>query len=335
MTMPLAAFLAGLRNLPWVRIQEVFEHDLNLPAAFDLVLLEFSEILRDAVLNQRGPGLLGYFDHLELNFSLRGTPSYYPDSKVIRVNIGFCLFANELGATCDWLESILLSSNKQEIPIAELMRLEAPTAVLRELRALFAVADTGGLEVSGQFGLANPIAMMMLRFALAHEIGHMIMSAESPRLQEHWKETAWSDYAGALDFAVQAGWIDNSQRFRLSRASLRAHVADQWVQEVIADGIGFDTVLRLSHENDCEASQAYARLQVAVELFLHAVAILYRADLGTESHPPPLLRACAMRETRRKVHRVGWEDFLTQYWGPGFITDQLLSKTIPTLGARQ
>lgn len=325
---PPSEFFARLQDLLWMRFSETIDYDLNDKSGFSPALLELVELLKYVVLRQRGPGILGYFSRLELSFSPRADASYDPQNRVLRFNLGFALYINELEATCQWLESVLRRGSKEAVSIPELASSEVPPAVHDELAALFHAGATGELAVSGHNGLAHPVAAVMLRFVLAHELGHLIDAAESPKLHQSWEETAWADYQDALDFGLASGWLNPERWAGLQRRALPETVAAQWGAEFIADGLGFYTALQAAQERPSERQLAYAYLQTAVELFFHSLVLVYRGDVGEETHPPPTLRATVVRARRRKDHRVDWPQFLTGYWAPGSVVSALLDAAV-------
>ena len=172
--------LSLLRALPWVRFSEGIDDDLADKRGFSLALPDFTDLLQDIAVNQRKPGVLGYFRHLELGFSFRADACFDPQSRVIRLNLGFIFFINEMEATCEWLESILLRLAQGASP-EEFAQIRIPAEVDNELIAL-TTAGCGGLAMSGRLGLRTPLARMLLRFLFAHELAHAIDTAASPKL---------------------------------------------------------------------------------------------------------------------------------------------------------
>lgn len=323
-------FFLRLKGLSWIRIKETIDSTLTDRSGFDLVLLEFFNLFWDIVVNQRGPGIIGYVKHIELNFSPRFVASYDPVSRVVRLNMGVIFHANELEATYRWLDSLFFRE-VVAMSLEEIGRLEAPPAVQHEITA-FLQAGEEGLPVSGKFGLEHPIGVTLLRFVIAHELAHLIYFAESPKLQASWRQTAWSDYDDALDYSLSVGWISDTIYNQFLRSSLPEHVATRWITEFVADGLGFYTVSRITPPQNIEPRLSYSVLQTAVEIFFHSFLALYRGDVGTHTHPPPILRCVTIRASQRKLHRVSWPEFLSKHWGPGLLTSQLLATIIRKIG---
>jgi hypothetical protein len=196
-------YFSRLQELSWIRVEEVFYHELTDRGGFHLLLLEFVSLLQDIVINQRGLGILGRLTELELNFSPRFGASYDPQNHVVRLNLGILLYASELEATYRWLDSVLFRETVA-MSLDEISRLVAPSAVQDELTARFHAGE-GRLPVSGKVGLTHPIGLTLLRFVIAHELAHLIDFAESPKLQAFWLEMVWSDYDDALDYCLSVG----------------------------------------------------------------------------------------------------------------------------------
>jgi len=314
-------FFSRLEKLSWIRLAG--SNTLANPGAFHVAFLELVTLLQEIVFNQRGPAVLGYFERLELIYSAHFGATYNHLYRVVRVNLGVLLYVNELGATYRWLDSVILNS-ASVMPLDEISRVEAPADVQDELRALLAAGE-GGLPVTGKLGLTHPIGLALLRFAIAHELGHLIDLGESQRLQDMWRENAWADYNDALQYGLSARWIDQAGYARLQRTSLDERVAARWGREFVADGLGFYTASRIPPPNT-------VWLQIAVEVFFHSLVAVYRGDTGSETHPSPMLRSTIIRAGQRKLRRVGWPEFLAQHWGPGFITSELLATAIRKIG---
>jgi hypothetical protein len=325
-------YLRRLQGLPWIRVREVIDHPLTDPGGFHLFMLEFVDVLKHIVINQRGPGILGYLRHIEFSFSPRVGASYDPQYQVVHLNMGLLLYANELGATYQWLESILFKGTGT-ISVDEILQLDTPSAVQNELTMLLS-AGKGGVPVSGSVGAIHPFGRTLIRFVFAHELAHLIDSAESPALQASWRTAAWSDYDDALDYCLSIGFIDQSRYTQFRRSSLDAHVASRWANEFVADGLGFYTLSQIPPPPDTEPRLALSLLQIAIEVFFHSLIVAYHGDVGTDSHPPPTLRCYTIRAGQRKASRVNWAQFYADYWGPGVITGELLDSTIRKIGGR-
>jgi hypothetical protein len=325
-------YFSRLQELSWIHVREFFNHDLTDRGGFHLALLEFVSLLQDIVINQRGPGILGYFTELELNFSPRFAASYDPQKRVVRLDLGILLYANELEATYRWLDSVLFRK-PVAMSLDAISRLVAPSAVQDELTALFHAGEEG-LPVSGKVGLTHHIGLTLLRFVIAHELAHLIDFAESPKLQASWRETVWSDYDDALDYCLSVGWLDQARYTQFRRPSLAEPVASRWANEFVADGLGFYTASKTPPPGGIEPHLAYSLLQTAVEIYFHSLVAAYRGDVGTHSHPPPTLRCYVIRAGQRKLRRVSWADFLAEHWRPGFITAELLTTTLRKIGGK-
>jgi len=247
------------------------DHKLDARGAFAPSLLELVVLLEELAINQRGPGILGYFTQLELNFEMRADASYAPHSRVVSLSLGFPLLANELEATYRWLESVFFRESGM-IPLGDLARMKAPLEVRDELEAFYR-AGAEGLPISGKSGVEHPIGQALLRFVLAHELGHMIDFAESPQLRASWRETVWSHYQDALDYCLSTGAIDRSRYTRFLRSSLDTQVADQWATEFLADGLGFYTLSKLPPPSGMTWERSYAVLQSAVGMFFHVLVL--------------------------------------------------------------
>jgi hypothetical protein len=325
-------YFRRLQGLPWIRVREVIDHPLTDPGAFHLFMHEFVDVLKHIVINQRGPGILGYLQHLEFSFSPRVGASYDPQYRVVRLNLGLVLYANELEATYQWLESLIFKRT-DTISVDEIVQLHTPFAVQNELTALLS-AGKGGIPVSGHHGATHPIGRTLIRFVFAHELAHLVESVESPALQASWRTAAWSDYDDALDHCLSIGLIEQSRYTQLRRASLDAHVAIPWGNELVADGLGFYTLSQIPPPSDIEPRLALSLLQTAIEIFFHSLIVAYHGDIGTASHPPPTLRCFTIRAGQRKVCGVNWAEFYADYWGPGVITGDLLDSTIIKIGGR-
>jgi hypothetical protein len=333
---PPESFLAELAKLPWVR----FTSDLGTPDDLDVrrgfapSLLELVILLEELATNQRGPGILGYFTHLELSASMRGLDaSYRPASRVVSLSLGLPMLANELEITYRWLDSVLFGG-RNAMSLDELRQLQAPADVREELAALYRAAGTGELAVTGKHGGAHPIGRALLQFVLAHELAHMVDFAESPRLQASWRDTVWADYQDALDYCVDAGAIDRVRYQRFLRSSLDARVANQWATELLADGLGFHILSRIPPSGGVTRERAHALLQCAVEVLFRVLMLAYRGDVGSDTHPPPTLRSHVMHARLRKDHRMSWSQFLSERWGAGLATSYLLDTTLPALGGQ-
>jgi hypothetical protein len=324
-------FLGRLASLPWVRFREVIDHTLDGRRAMYLPLLELVLLLEAVATKQRGPGILGYFTHIELSFSTRADASYSPQSRVISISLGFPMLANELESTCEWLASVLFGG-PVTLSLQDLARQPIPPSVRQELSALYQ-AD-GRLAVSRKRGMQHPIANTFVRFVLAHELAHLVDFAESPRLQASWRETVWSDYQDALDYSLATRAIDRLRYSHLLRSSLEPRVAEAWATEFLADGLAFHMLSSLPPPKRTSAQRASALLQAAVELFFHVFVLAYRADGGTASHPPPTLRSAVIRARRRKDHRASWPQFLSEYWGAGLATSELLATAMRSIGGK-
>lgn len=325
-------FLNRLQALPWIHLREVIDHPLNDPGAFHLFMLEFVEILKHIVVEQRGPGILGYLKHVEFNFSPRMGASFDPQSRIVRLNMGLVLFANELEATYKWFESMLFNRTGF-VSVGEILQLEIPSAVQKELTRLLS-AGKEGLPVSGRFGATHPIGRTVIRFVFAHELAHLIDSIESSTLKASWRTAAWSDYDDALNYCLSIGLIDHSRYAHFRRSSLVASVASQWANELVADGLAYYTLSQIPPPSDIDPRFALGLLQIAVEIFFHALIVANQGDVGTDSHPPPTIRVFAIRASQRKISRLNWIQFHADYWGPGVITGDLLNSAILKIGRK-
>ena len=105
-------------------------------------------------------------------------------------------------------------------------------------------------------------------------------------------------------------------------------MGDHWVAEFIADSLGFYTIFAMLQSHPERARLEYARLQMAVELFFHVLMVLYGRDVGTDTHPSPMMRAAVIRARRRRDHHVDWDQFLSGIWGPGFVASMLLEQAV-------
>jgi hypothetical protein len=325
--------VALLRALPWVRFSEVIDHDLTDKGGFSLALSQFTDLLQDVVVNQRGPGILGYFRYLELSFSFRADASFDPQSRVFRLSLGFISFINELEATCEWLESILLRLAQGASP-GDFAQTRIPAEVRNELAALAAMSENGGIAVSGKLGLRTPVAGMLLRFLFAHELAHVIDTAESPKLKASFRQAVWENYQDALQFGIRSGYLNTERSSRLQPQALPDAVANRWATEFVADGLGFYTAFRAKPPGNIEQRLSYGYLQMAVELFFRSLVLVYRNDLGSETHPSPMLRAAMIRAGRRNEHKAEWRQFFATHWAPGFVAGELLDTAVTGLLAR-
>lgn len=209
----------------------------------------------------------------------------------------------------------------------------APLAVREELALLYRASD-GGLPVRSGSGLDSALGRTMLRFVLAHEVGHLIDFAESPSSRARWREVVWEDYQDALDYALEIGVIGPDRYASFLRASLDPRVADNWAAEFLADGMAVHTLSTLRPPPAISSLRVQTLLQVAVELFFHLLVLAYRGDRGTDSHPPPTLRSLVVRARRRKDRGASWSRFLSEHWGAGLVTAELMSGEIARIGGR-
>lgn len=325
-------FLERLAALPWVRFKEVIDHSLDARRAFSVPLLELVYMLEDVARRQRGPEILGYFTHVELSFSMRADASYAPLSRVISLSLGFPLLASQLEATCTWLESVLFGGTGT-MSLDELARSQVPQAVVDELSALYH-SDAGRVMVRGKSGLEHPIGNAFLRFVIAHEVAHLIDFAEGAARQESWRQTVWTDYDDALDYSLETRAIDRTRYLQFQRLMLEPRVADAWATELLADGLAFHTLSSLPPRSSVGRAREYAVLQAAVELLFYVFVIAYRADRGSASHPPPTLRSAVMRARRRKDAGATWSKFLSEHWGAGLVTSELLAAAMRRIGGK-
>ena len=322
--------LSRLENLSWIDVKEVIDHPLTDRSGFHLALLEFVSLLSEIVIHQRGPGILGYLKQIELNFSPRVNMSYDPHSRHVRINLGFLLYINELQATYQWLDTLLFTGAAM-MPLDEIARLAAPPEVEEEFKAFYQLS-VEGLSVSGKHGLTHPIGVMLLRFVIAHELAHLIDSAESSQLQVSWRKAAWSYYDDSLQYCWLTGQISQEKYEHFQQSSLSEHVMSRWANEFVADGLGFYTLSKAPSPSIIEPRLAYPILQAAVEIFFLSLVTAYQRDVGTSSHPPPTLRLEVIRASQRKLHCVSWSEFFADYWGPGYITNELLTKIMKKIG---
>lgn len=316
-------FFSRLEALSWISIKEVIDHPFTKPETFHLVLLELFELLQEVVINQRGPAFLGYFRHIELNFSLRVQASYDPEQRVVRLNLGSLLFVNELGATYQWLYSLL---TEQNFPITsdDITRLVVPAPVINEFTALYHAGEDG-LPVSGQHGLNHPIGLTILRFVLAHEFGHLIYFAESQTVRTFWENNAESDFQDVIEHLVQSHQL--SVRGTMPDEEIMA----RWTKEFVADGVAFYTLLKWPAIGHIECRLAYPLLQMAIEVFFLTLATVYHGDVGTDTHPPPTIRSYTIRAGQRKLCHLGWGEFFAQDWNIGWFVSELLVKIVKTI----
>jgi hypothetical protein len=319
-------YLSRLQDLSWIHFKEVIDHPLTDRSGFYLVLLEFVSLLSEMVIHQRGPGILGYLNQIELNFSPRVNASYDPHSRRVCLNLGFMLYISELEATYQWLDSLFFTG-MDEMPLDEIARLGAPPEVEDELVAIFNIG-VKGLLVSGKYGLTHPIGLTILRFVIAHELAHLIDAAESSKLQASWRKAAWADYNDALEYCRFTGWIGQERYEQFQRSSMPEQIMNRWANEFVADGLGFYTLSKAPPPGIIEPGIAYPILQIAVEIFFLSFVAAYQSDIGSVSHPPPTLRLNVIRASQRKLYRVSWAEFLANCWGPGFITNEILTKTM-------
>lgn len=310
---------AALLQLPWVRLDSPAEHAIQGSVLFHLLMGDLLDVLIDVVANQRGPAILGYLDHLVLNSSVRFEASYSRGSRVVRLSAGLVLVINELEALCDWIESLLMG--RQLVTIREALAVVPPPAVLEELQAFFRLGTTGELPMSGKLGLRRKLAIALVRFVFVHELSHLIDDAESSRLQTSWRNAVWLDYQQALRCA-------GPQYARLARETLPPDVADRWVAELVADGLAFYTLASIKAPNPVARRGEYVMLQAGTELFFAVLRAIYHGDLGTDWHPPLRVRSWVLRAQHRKERQLPWPEFLSQVWGPGYLTAELVDRAI-------
>jgi hypothetical protein len=330
-----SGYFTEIEKLSWIQVKKSIDLPYPKRSAFHLVMLEVIDLLLQIV-RERGPGVLGYFRRLELSFSPRFGARYDPEYRDVRLNMGALLYANELETTYRWLQSLFFKeTDKWSLDeAAKVVRSGPPSAVQEEFTALFLVREKGGVPVSGKFGLEQPIGRMILRFVIAHELGHLIDLGGSPKLQSFWRDNVWSDYDDALEYCRSSGAIRPEKYALFLRSSLDENVASQWASEFVADGLGFYMVSQ-GPPPGVEARLVFPLLQTAVEIFFCSLVAAYQGDAGTPTHPAPTLRSSVLRAGQRKLTRAIWPQFLAEYWGPGFLTAEILLSMIAKIGRKQ
>jgi hypothetical protein len=323
-------YLKQLKNFTWIKIEESRETPPTLSErGFGVVFFIFICIIRSLV-DKRGPGIFGYINKLVLNFSPRFDARYFIQQRDIRISMGVCMLFNELENTFAWLSDIMLRGDAKVLPIMEVELLSAPPNVVEEVRRFRDAYK--GLDVSGRKGFENPIWESLIKFILCHELGHMIYFAESKKLQQQWQETAWADYDDALPRYAEVYKLNRATVNKLSRSALPNDVVESWGLELIADGMGFYTASSVAPTVRIEPQAARQILQIAVEVFYHALVIAYHGETGSRTHPPPLLRAMVIAARQRQEYRMGWNEFATEAWGSGTITKILFEKLMNNMG---
>ena len=318
-----------LRALPWVRFNEVIDHDITDRGGFSFALSEFTYLL-ETIANHRGPAILGYFKHLDLSFSFRADASFDPKERVLRLNLGLVLLLNELERTYKWLESVVLRLAGGAAP-KDFAHSSAPPDARSELRAFKSAAQ--GLSVSGKLGQATALGRVTLRLLIAHELAHMVDAAESVDARTSFRRGVWIDYRDALQYGIGAGWLNPERWPPLQRQALPEAMACSWADEFVADGIGFDIASRAQPPAGIPVSLYFEYLQVAVELFFRSMVLVYGNDFSYESHPSAMLRS-AMIKAGRKDSRMEWRQFLENQWRSGWVAGELLDPVLRSLLAK-
>lgn len=184
---------------------------------------------------------------------------------------------------------------------------------------------TGQLISSWKEGFLSPIYSGILHFILSHEIGHLLYFAASEGLKAVWRDTVWSDYEDAVIHYANIYKLDKPALDKLSRSALNEDVASNWCYEFVADGMGFHLAERVAQRKK-NKHEALRVLVIAVEVFYHTLVNI--GDIGSKTHPPPLLRETMIMTRKCKEYGVDWGQFMAEEWGPGTITKALYSKLI-------
>lgn len=124
------------------------------------------------------------------SFRLLADASYFPQSRKIRINLGFVFLFAELENTFAWLSTLILSKDGRT-SLNDVDALNVPSSVKEEVRHIYDGFNTGRLEWSYRTGFSSPIYDAIMRFVLTHEMGHLVYFAVSPELKERWHKTAW------------------------------------------------------------------------------------------------------------------------------------------------
>jgi hypothetical protein len=321
---------ASLAQLSWVEIEDsvsVGEELLSLDklGPFAPTFFEFLTVISQ-ITSERGPGILGYLNKLKFNYSTRADARYKGTNREIKINLGFLLLISELENTFKWLYNTLLTGRQQLMSLRDIDAIKIPPDVEEELLRVYQIASSGALAVSKKEGFSHPIGQSILRFIIAHELGHLLYEVESPKLQVLWQETAWSDYEEAITYAFQTNYINQSKYERFNRATLGSETAENWVTEFIADGHGFYIARKARPFPGLSKDEYWEVLQIALAVFFNTLTIAYHGDIGTDSHPAPLLRELVIATRQRQDFHLSWNEFISKWWGTATISKILFEK---------